>query len=175
MSLRHGALMAGIAVLALILGFAAANWLRQPVEPETGAAQSLLSIELPDTENRLQSLKQFQGKTLVVNFWATWCPPCRDEIPHFVQAQRDLAANNVQFVGIALDDPVQVAAFALEMNINYPILMGGLHEQEALRKLGNPSGGLPYTLIFDKTGQLREKIIGGLDQRRLQQALAPHF
>ncbi len=175
MNLRQGALYAGIAALALTLGFVVSNALRQSVEVEDSAAQALLSTPMPDMDNRPQTLAQYRGKVLVVNFWATWCPPCREEIPHFIQTQHELADKGVQFVGIALDDRAQVAPFMLEMNMNYPVLIGGLNEQEALRKLGNPSGGLPYTLIYDKAGNLRERIIGGLDQRRLQQALAPYL
>ncbi len=173
--LRQAGLFGGVALVALVAGFALSSWLKQPGKADDGAAQALLSAPMADLQNQPQTLAQYRGKLLVVNFWATWCPPCREEIPHFVQTQRDLADKGVQFVGIALDTPQQVAPFALEMNINYPLLIGGINEQEALRKLGNPSGGLPYTLIYDKTGVLRERIIGGLDQRRLQQALAPYL
>lgn len=172
---RQAGLFGGVALLALAAGFALSSWLKQPGKADDGAAQALLSAPMADLQNQPQTLAQYRGKLLVVNFWATWCPPCREEIPHFVQTQTELADKGVQFVGIALDTPQQVAPFALEMNINYPLLIGGINEQEALRKLGNPSGGLPYTLIYDKTGALRERIIGGLDQPRLQQALAPYL
>ena len=161
--------------MALAVGFGLSSLLKQPGHADDNAATVLLSTPMSNLENQPQTLAQYRGKVLVVNFWATWCPPCREEIPYFIATQRELAAKGVQFVGIALDDPLQVAPYVLEMNMNYPVLIGGVNESEALRKLGNPSGGLPFTLIYDQSGQLREQIIGGLDQARLQQALAPYL
>lgn len=171
----RGALFAGVALAALAAGFWLSSLLKQPGQADDGAAASLLSTPMPDLQNQPQTLAQYHGKVLVVNFWATWCPPCREEIPHFVATQRELAAKGVQLVGIALDDPLQVAPYVLEMNVNYPVLIGGIQESEALRKLGNSTGGLPYTLIYDRNGTLQAQIIGGLNQTRLQQALAPYL
>ncbi len=165
---RQNRLIAGVAVLALAAGLVVATWLRQP-----GAAEALLTAPLPDLQKRTQTLAQYRGKILVVNFWATWCPPCREEIPVFIEAQAKYGAKGLQFVGIALDDPGKVAAFAREFGINYPVLIGGIGESEVLRRLGNAGGGLPYTLIYGRNGQLLEKIIGGLDQARLERLLRP--
>lgn len=170
---RQAALIAGVAMLALAAGFGAAIWHRQPGESESGAAEALLAAPLNDLQNQTGTLNQYRGKVLVVNFWATWCPPCREEIPHFIEIQQQANRKNVQFVGIALDNPSEVAGFVQEFAINYPILIGGINESEMMRALGNASGGLPYTLIYDRTGQLREKIIGGLDKSRLERLLAP--
>lgn len=170
---RQNWLVAGVAMLALAAGLIVAAWLKQPASSQPGADAALLTTPLPDVHGQRQSLSQYRGKILVVNFWATWCPPCREEIPAFVAAQTKLGANGLQFVGIALDEPGQVAAFAREFGINYPVLIGGVNESELLRKLGNPAGGLPFTLIYDRNGKLREKILGGLDQTRLEHLLAP--
>jgi thiol-disulfide isomerase/thioredoxin len=170
---RQAALIAGVAVLALAAGFGAAIWHRQPGEPQSGAAQALLAAPLNDLQNQTRTLNQYRGKVLVVNFWATWCPPCREEIPHFIEIQRQPNWKNVQFVGIALDNPSDVAGFVQEFAVNYPVLIGGVNESEMMRVLGNTSGGLPYTLIYDRDGNLREKIIGGLDKSRLERLLAP--
>jgi thiol-disulfide isomerase/thioredoxin len=113
-------LFTGVALLALAAGFGLSSWLKQPGPPEDGAAQALLLSPMPDLDKRSQTLAQYRGKVLVVNFWATWCPPCREEIPHFIEMQHKLADKGVQFVGIALDDPTQVASYVREMNINYP-------------------------------------------------------
>ncbi len=170
---RHNWLLAGVAVLALAAGFAAAIWLRQPGPSQPGAAESLLTVQLPDLQNRPRALSEHQGKVLVVNFWATWCPPCREEVPVFIETQAKYGGKGLQFVGIALDDPQKVAAFAQEFGINYPVLIGGVEETEILRQLGNSGGGLPYTLIYGRNGQLLEKIIGGLDQARLEHLIQP--
>ena len=170
---RQNWLVAGVAALALTTGLGVATWLRQPGPAQPGAAETLLTTPLPDLQNRPQILAQHQGKILIVNFWATWCPPCREEIPVFIDAQAKFGTKGLQFVGVALDDARQVGEFAREFGINYPVLIGGISESEALRKLGNPGGGLPYTLIYDRDGKLREKIIGGLDQARLERLIAP--
>jgi thiol-disulfide isomerase/thioredoxin len=170
---RQNWLVAGVAALALAAGLGLATWLRQPDPAQPGAAETLLATPLPDLQNQTQTLAQHQGKVLIVNFWATWCPPCREEVPVFVAAQTKFGSKGLQFVGIALDNPQQVASFVQEYGINYPVLIGGINESETLRKLGNPGGGLPYTLIYDRNGQLQEKIIGGLDQARLERLIAP--
>jgi thiol-disulfide isomerase/thioredoxin len=172
---RQNWLVAAMAALALAGGFGAASWLKQPGPAQPGAAEMLLSAPLKDLQDQPQTLGQYRGKVLVVNFWATWCPPCRAEIPAFIEMQRKFGANGLQFVGIALDSPDQVSAFAQEFGINYPVLIGGINESEALRQLGNPGGGLPYTLIYDRSGNLREKLIGGLDEARLEHLLTPYL
>ena len=170
---RQNWFVAGIAVVALALGIATATWLRQPGSAQPGAAEALLTTPLPDLQRQPQTLAQHRGKILIVNFWATWCPPCREEVPIFVEAQTKFGPKGLQFVGIALDNPRQVADFVQEFAINYPVLIGGINESETLRNLGNPGGGLPYTLIYDRDGRLQEKIIGGLDQARLERLIAP--
>jgi thiol-disulfide isomerase/thioredoxin len=170
---RQNWLIAGVALLALAAGLGVATWLRQPGPAEPGAAEILLTTPLPDLRNQSQTLDRHRGKILVVNFWATWCPPCREEIPFFIEAQTKFGPEGLQFVGIALDDSRQVAGFVQEYAINYPILIGGINESEILRKLGNPGGGLPYTLIYDRNGKLLEKIIGGLDKARLERLILP--
>ena len=110
---RSTALFLGVGLLAAIGGLIASGW-HQQRQSDSGAADALLSTPLPDLQNRPQTLAQYRGKVLVVNFWATWCPPCRAEIPHFVETQRALGAKGVQFAGIALDNPQEVAAFAQE-------------------------------------------------------------
>lgn len=170
---RQNWLIAGVAALALAMGIGIATWLRQPGPAQPGAAEALLTAPLPDLQSQPQTLAQYRGKILIVNFWATWCPPCREEVPVFVDAQTKFGPKGLQFIGIALDNPQQVTDFVREFGINYPVLIGGVNESEILRKLGNPGGGLPYTLIYDREGQLQEKIIGGLDQARLERLIAP--
>lgn len=170
---RQTALLATVALLALAAGIGMSIWHRLPGTPEPGVADTLLQASLPDLHNQPQTLGQYRGKVLIVNFWATWCPPCREEIPHFVETQERLTGENVQFIGIALDNPKDVAGFVREFAVNYPVLIGGINESEKMRALGNSTGGLPYTLIYDRQGQLKERIIGGLDKSRLELLLAP--
>ena len=88
-------------------------------------AGALFGVALPDTSDREQSIGQWKGKVVIVNFWATWCVPCREEMPEFVKAQREFGGRGLQFVGIAVDDPAKVREFATELGLNYPALIGG--------------------------------------------------
>jgi thiol-disulfide isomerase/thioredoxin len=90
----------------------------------------------------------------VVNFWATWCIPCRDEMPEFVKAQREFGERGVQFVGIAVDDVAKVRDFAAELGLNYPALIGGYGAIELSKSLGNRVGALPYTVFIDRAGRI---------------------
>ncbi len=171
---RATALYIGVGLLAVFGGLIASAW-QQQRQTDSAAADHLLTAPLSDLQGHPQTLAQYRGKVLVVNFWATWCPPCREEIPHFVEMQGILAAKGVQFIGIALDTPEQIGPFLSEMNINYPVFVGGISESELMRQLGNHGGGLPYTLVYNRQGELHEKIIGGLDKTRLERLLAPYI
>lgn len=161
------------ATFALAAGIGTSIWYLQPGQTAPGIAGSFLDTPVPDLDHKPFSLKQYQGKVLVVNFWATWCPPCRREIPHFIEAQRELAGKGVQFVGIAIDDPLAVAGFSKEMGFNYPILLGGDRESEAMRQLGDEGGGLPFTVIFDRNGAIQARKLGGIEAEELHRTLAP--
>ena len=118
-------------------------------EPET-----LLDWSFLDLHGDSISLERWRGKLLVVNFWATWCPPCLREIPAFIELQRRYAADGVQFVGIALDQTEAVASFASEKVMNYPVLVGHDDVIRFMQSLGNGIGGLPYTAVIDVNGEL---------------------
>lgn len=165
--------IAGVGLLALALGLGASHWLKQANGSATDAAKTLLTTPMVEIQNQSLSLDQYRGKVLVVNFWATWCPPCREEIPHFIEVQESLKEKGVQFAGIALDQPAMVTDFLRYYPINYPVLMADESIGLIMRDIGNPTKGLPYTLIYDRQGQLKEKIMGGIDKQRLQELLAP--
>jgi thiol-disulfide isomerase/thioredoxin len=130
-------------------------------------AASLLSIALPDAQGREQALQQWKGKVLVVNFWATWCAPCREEMPAFVRAQRDFGGRGLQFVGIAVDQADKVQQFAQELGLNYPALIGGYGAMELSKSLGNRLMALPFTVIVDRNGALAHTQLGPLNEGEL--------
>ena len=156
-----------VAAVALALGLAAALWDRAPRE-----ASALLALSLPDTQGTEQPLRQWVGKVLVVNFWATWCEPCREEMPEFVRAQRDLGAQGVQFVGIAVDDRDKVVQFTRELHLNYPALIGGYKAMDTVKPLGNNLSVLPFTVILDRQGRVAHTQLGPLEKGQLRSILS---
>jgi thiol-disulfide isomerase/thioredoxin len=143
-----------------------------------GPQQSASSVDLApgaffastfaDTRGQAQSLGQFQGRLLVVNFWATWCGPCRDEMPAFTRLQARWADRNVQFVGLANEEPRRVELFGKDLAINYPLWVGGDEVAELSRRLGNDRGVLPYTVILDPRGQVLETRVGPYTEAALE-------
>jgi thiol-disulfide isomerase/thioredoxin len=131
----------------------------------------IFAASFPDLEGKPQPLKQWQGKILVLNFWAPWCPPCRAEIPDFIALQEQYRAQDVVFVGLALDQKDKVQAFSDEMGINYPILLGENDAAELGKLAGNRLGGLPFTAIFSKNGDIVSTVTGELKREQLEATL----
>ena len=173
---RSAALVASIALLAATVGFAVRSlWLddRKPQAPAIAFKDTLAKASFKDLAGQTQPLDQWRGKVLVVNFWATWCPPCLKEIPEFIRMQARYRERGLQFVGVAIDQPEKVAPFAEEMGFNYPVLIGALDAVELLRTLGNQHGGLPFTVVFDRNGMLAAAELGGLDEAKLSHVVDP--
>jgi len=138
-----------------------------------GAAHRLMLGSLPDLDGKPQALSQWQGKVLVVNFWATWCTPCREEIPALMKVQRKYAANGVKIVGIALDNVSKVRDYAEEVQIDYPLLIGAAETLRLAKDLGNRAGVLPFTVVLDRNGKLVHAQAGALTEASLGAVLAP--
>ncbi len=163
---------AAVAALALAAGLYFG--IGQRVEaPDPAAVSALTLIELPDLSGRKTTLAAWQGKVVVVNFWASWCAPCREEIPGLLRIQSRFAANGVQVVGIAVDSADKSRQAAGEMGISYPVLVGGLQVIDVTRRLGNRAGGLPYTVVLDRQGRLVTTHLGILSESQLEQLLRP--
>ena len=135
-------------------------------------ATALLSLSLPDTSGQQQSLSQFRGRVVIVNFWATWCEPCREEMPDFVRAQREFGGRGLQFVGIAVDQPQKVEQFAKELELNYPALIGGYGAVELSKTLGNQLSALPFTIVIDRNGAVVDTQLGPFRPGKLRSTIA---
>ena len=136
--------------------------------PAAEAATSLMGLALPDAGGKEQRIDQWRGKVLVVNFWATWCAPCRDEMPEFIKAQTEFGGKGVQFVGIAVDQADKVAQFEQEIGLNYPSLVGGFGAMELSRVLGNKVMALPFTVVLDRKGDIVLTQLGVLKPDKLE-------
>lgn len=157
----------GVAVIALAAGVYV-GLSRSP--PQDAAI--LMALSLPDTHGEDQALSQWKGKVVVVNFWATWCEPCREEMPEFVQTQRELGGRGVQFVGIAIDELDKVTPFEKTLALNYPVLIGGYGAIELSKTFGNRLAALPFTVIVDRHGKIAHTQLGRLKPPQLRSILA---
>lgn len=136
------------------------------------AIGALYAISLPDLEMHPQSFAQWKHKTLLINYWATWCEPCREEIPALIRVQAKSSSKNVQVVGIALDSPDRVLGFAKSFGINYPVFIGGMGMMDLMHSQGNEIGALPFTLILSPDGVSTYTHLGALSEQEIDTLIA---
>ena len=159
MSLQRRA-MVGVGLAAVAAGAGVAWWRYAPSAPQAGAEQAFWALALKDPQGAPIDMAAFKGRPVLVNFWATWCPPCVEEMPmldSFYQAQR---AAGWQVLGIAVDQPDAVRSFLKRMPMAYPVAMAGFDGVALSRELGNTGGALPFTVVFDAAGRLSHSKVG---------------
>ncbi len=139
--------------------------------PTADAPARLMAVILPDLQDKPQALAQWKGKVLVVNFWATWCPPCKEEMPEFSRISTKYAENGVQFVGISIDPAEKVAAFQKETGVSYPLLVSNTDMLELAGNLGNRAKGLPFTVVLRPDGRVEQAKLGKFATPDLEKAI----
>ncbi len=161
LSRRH-ALYAGVATVAAAAGVGVAlrRHASEAVTPD--ALQAVWASEFDTPKGETLKLADFRGKPLVLNFWATWCPPCVEEMPLLDAFFRQNSANGWQVIGLAIDQPSLVKRFMGQFPVDYPIALGGMNGSELGRLLGNAQGGLPFTVVFDAAGNVKVQKLGKL-------------
>ncbi|MBB6094649.1 thiol-disulfide isomerase/thioredoxin [Povalibacter uvarum] len=137
----------------------------EPATPEPAAIPANLpDFSLQDREGNLRSIRSWQGKSMIVNFWATWCAPCRREIPLLKEIQKTQGGNGFQVVGVAVDFREDVLKYAGEIGIDYPILIGEQDGLDAVTSFGMGSLGFPFTVFTDNQGRIVLTHLGELTQ-----------
>ena len=137
------------------------------------AAEDLLGQQRPDftlrdANGQPASASDFDGKILLLNFWATWCQPCVEEMPMLSDLQRAHAGRGLQVVGIALDDPQRAEAFAADLELEYPLLYGLADAARVGRLYGNSGGMLPYSVLVDAEGVVRWTQLGSVTREQME-------
>ena len=169
---RRDALWLGAAGTAAAVAGAVAGALA--LQSRSGAAE-LLAARYPDADGRVRRLLDWRGRVLLCNFWATWCAPCREEVPMLVAAKQQWASHGFEVVGIGIDSADNIREFSKTYQVNYPVLVADGSVLELMRKLGNRGGGLPYSVVLDRTGSIAERHLGALTAEDLRRVLESLF
>ena len=160
-----------VAFMALAAGVLVQSVMRDGAV--NNASPKLTDFSFPDAADHVQAISQWQGKVLVINFWATWCPPCLQEIPEFIKLQAEYQHLGLQFVGVAIDDKQSVAAYLQGININYPILIAGDEGIGVSKQFGNILNAVPYTVIVNRLGQVIHRLPGEISREKLVELVTP--
>ena len=165
---RRRWLVGGVAAAAAAAGGGFAWWRAQAGATGPVAADPLWSQEFQTPAGGVLSLASLRGKPLLVNFWATWCPPCVEELPLLDAFYRQNSAIGWQVVGLAIDQPSAVRKFLERTPVSFPIGLAGLGGTELVRALGNGAGGLPFSLVVAANGSIRQRRMGQLTAELLK-------
>jgi thiol-disulfide isomerase/thioredoxin len=140
-------------------------------EPLSTAA--LFAATLTDIEDKPAELARYKGRPLVVNFWARWCGPCREEIPHLVSGRARFKDQGLEVIGIAIEDKAEsVRDFAKAYDMDYPVLLAKEQGIPLMQALGNTRAGLPYTLVLDRQGKVVASKLGPMSKDEMASAFA---
>jgi len=142
------------------------------LQSQSGAA-TLLAQRFRNLDGTMRRLTEWRGRVIVCNFWATWCAPCREEIPILIAAQHKYALKSVQIVGIGIDQVSKIVQFAESMNIGYPLLVAEAEAVDTMKQLGNQQGGLPFTVVLDRQGTVARTQLGAFREGDLDRILDP--
>lgn len=170
---------AAVSAIAVIGGFAAGHWVRggplentaQAAPAQGNAVGQLWAASLTDADGKPQTLAAFKGQKVVVNFWASWCGPCVEEMPELVRLSHEYSKKGVRFVGIGVDSEKNVKAFLQKVKVDYPIFVSGYAGADLARAFGNTAGALPFTVVIDQNGKVRETKLGQIHPDELKRTL----
>ena len=155
------------AVIGAGSGILAVSWLQRSPE----ADRHRPDFTLPDLSGEPRHISEWDGNVVVLNFWATWCSPCREEIPLFTRLQREFRSAGIRFLGVAIDDPEPIRGFTQQVAMGYPTLHGMETALDVAAAYGNTRGTLPYTVVIDRDGRIVERFSGQLHEPDLRPLL----
>ncbi|WP_051362112.1 redoxin domain-containing protein [Solimonas soli] len=165
-----------IAVFAIVAGVGGAfsYWYFSAPQME-GASDVAPAFSLTTLDGKTVSLQSLHGHWVLLNFWASWCAPCMDEVPHLVAAQSNYAGLGLQIVGAALDEAKAIEPLVRRFGINYPVTADFATAEAAMRAFGNDRGALPFSVLIDPDGFIAERVLGGMSAAQLEGLLKRHL
>ncbi len=153
-------LYGAVALISMVAGVLAAQWLQgdksTPIQTErqVGIPEIRPDFSLNSLEGDRRSLSEWDGNIILLNFWATWCPPCRKEMPDFIELREQLESEPFEIIGVAIDQAEPVQDFVDEIGVEYPILLAELEGLTIMREYGNQLTTLPYTVVIDRNQRI---------------------
>ncbi|MBF5002903.1 TlpA family protein disulfide reductase [Diaphorobacter sp. NR2-3-3-1] len=166
---RRGWMMAGVGAAAAVAGAGFAWWRLRPHDVPDGVEASFWNASMETLDGATLTMRKFHGRPLLLNFWATWCPPCVEELPLLNSFYGAHAGKGFQVLGLAIDQPAAVRKFLDRMPLDFPIALAGLTGTDLGRALGNEVGGLPFSVLFGKDGNILRRKMGQLTEKDLAQ------
>jgi len=160
-------ILGAVGASAAAAGIASAWW--RTGRPAPSAPEGLWARQWASPTGDTFGMQSFQGRPLLINFWATWCPPCIEELPLIEAFYQENKAKRWQVLGLAVDKAERVQSFLKSTNVSFPIGMAGLEGTQLSRELGNVGGGLPFTVVFSSDGQVAQRKLGRLQAQDLAQ------
>lgn len=164
--------MLGVGALAATAGAGVAWWRLQPKASQAQDVQDFWQKSFDDLSGQPVSMASLRGRPLLVNFWATWCPPCVQELPMIEAFWRQHAANGIQVMALAIDQPSAARAFVARQGLSMPVALAGLEGTQLAKSLGNANGGLPFSVFFRADASIYRQKLGQLSQTDLDSWLS---
>ncbi len=171
MNRRQLLTICGISLIALLGGIFTSQWISKTGLASEPSVKAFFANPWQTPDGKAANSAEWQGKVLVVNFWASWCPPCVEEMPTLDLLQQEYLQQNVLFVGIGIDSPSNIREFLKSTPVSYPILIGGLQGSNLSKQMGNTQGALPYTVIIDTKGKSTYTKLGKISEDELRKAI----
>ncbi|MBU3549803.1 TlpA disulfide reductase family protein [Polynucleobacter sp. MWH-Berg-3C6] len=171
MNRRQLITICGISLIALLGGIFTSQWISKTGLASEPSVKAFFANPWQTPDGKAANSAEWQGKVLVVNFWASWCPPCVEEMPTLDLLQQEYLQQNVLFVGIGIDSPSNIREFLKSTPVSYPILIGGLEGSNLSKQMGNTQGALPYTVIIDTKGKSTYTKLGKISEDELRKAI----
>ncbi|MBU3568062.1 TlpA family protein disulfide reductase [Polynucleobacter alcilacus] len=171
MNRRQWLIIVVISLLALLGGTLTSQWISKTGLASEPSIKAFFANAWQSPDGKPINSVEWQGKVLVVNFWASWCPPCVEEMPTLDLLQQEFLQQNVVFVGIGIDSPSNIREFLKSTPVSYPIVIGGLEGSSLSKQMGNTQGALPYTVIISAKGKAVYTKLGKINEEELRKSI----
>jgi thiol-disulfide isomerase/thioredoxin len=171
MNRRQWISIVGISLVALVTGVLTSQWIYKTGLASDPAIKAFFTNPWQTPDGKLADTEKWRGKVLIVNFWASWCPPCVEEMPTLDKLQGEFKSQNVLFVGIGIDSPSNIREFLEKTPVSYPIVIGGLEGSNLSKQMGNSQGALPYTIVINAQGKATNSKLGKISEEELRKSI----